>query len=197
MKQLVTIVSAALWILAAAPSVQAQAVALYEDSLGTDCSLYDDHPTTRNVYVVFWGIGDGVRFKIESSPGMTMTYVSELALAPVLEGDTQNGITFCFGQTRIGPVVLAKIQYTGNGTSEDCSEIRSVPYPDSNTLEVVGDGYVTYADGSRLMVNPRATGECGSCDERTTYGPPIDPYDFCQPVSNDITTWGRIKALYR
>ena len=173
-------------------------VSLYSDSTTfVNCEMYDDIPGLRTVYVILaGGPADAVRFKIEPSPGMTMTYLSESHYAPVLEGDTQNGITFCFGETLIDPVLLATIQYMAHGTSDCCSEIRSVPYPGSNTIDLIYNGSPSYADGERIMINPQC--QCDACwNGRVVYGPPDNPYDFCQPVDADLTTGGRIKAVYR
>jgi hypothetical protein len=130
---------------------------------------------------------------------MTMTYLSETHYASVLEGNTQGGITFCLGGPQGDPVRLAAVHYQAHGTSDECSEIVVAPYPGSNTIDAILEPgqYGWYAYGSRLAINPNTNEGCGYCDDLIYYGDPDNPYDFCQPVATDVTTWGRIKALYR
>jgi hypothetical protein len=143
------------------------------------------------------GEAAGVRFRIEASDGVTMTYVTEEYYQPVLSGDLESGIMFCYaGCQSLGPVVLAKVTYMAYGTSGYCSEIRARPFPGSNTIEeLICGGGTYYAVSGALKINGGV--DCYGCEQWVNYGPPDNQYDFCGPVSSEVSTWGAIKTLYR
>lgn len=189
-----------IWILlAAAPDARADFVVLFTDSAGVTCDMQDTSPGIQDIYILhIMSSSDGVRFRVEASPDMTMTYLSEETYLPVLEGDTQSGITFCYGSCRHDYVVLAKLTYMRHGTSGLCSDIRVVPHPDSNAVELLlCNGSSVGGWGSRMVVNPDGSCVFTQCPRLIQYGQPSEPYDFCQPVRSDPTTWGRIKSLYQ
>jgi hypothetical protein len=179
-----------------ATSACGAAVRVAADGLALSCEIVDSQVGVREIYVVYTlsAGAEAVRFRLESSLGMTMSYLSEVHHVPDLGGDTQGGVTFCFGQFLAAPILLATVTYMAYGTSAQCSEIVVAPYPGSNTIDVIEyEGTHGSADGSHLIVNPNYL--CADCDDLIRYGPPDNPYDFCQPVGTDVTTWGRIKAI--
>jgi len=176
-------------------TVQAAYVWIQADSLAYWCDATDNVPGPRDIYVVHVGSSSGVRFKLEMSPGLTWSYVSEVHYTPALEGDALTGITFCYGQCE-PDVLLMKVTFMTYGTSEECSDIRVVPHPESDAIdELTCDGSAGFAWGNIFYVSSIP------CDESQCpavyYGPPSNPYDFCQPVPTDRTTWGAIKSLYQ
>jgi hypothetical protein len=178
-------------------SAQAGFVGVYDDTLMNRCQIYDS-PGVLEIYVMFGGAPmDGVRFKIEATAGMTMTYLSETHHVPVLEGDTQTGITFCLDEPRYPPILLATVRYLADGTSDTCSEILVVPHPESNTIDVTYGDFVGFTFGKRTIV--RLDAWCGMpyCGEAIYYGPPASPYDFCEPVHTQQVSWGEVKSMYR
>jgi hypothetical protein len=173
-------------------------VVIAPDDVTYSCNVVDVEAGIQELYIAHFNFSgppvSGLRFRLESSPGMTMTYLGEEHYAPVLAGDTQSGITFCYGSC-VGTLLvrLAKVTYMRYGTS-GCSSIKVAPHPDSNTIDVLlCDGTPSYADGRSLYVN-----YCAGpiCDGRY-YGHPTDPFVFCAPVAAKQTTWGAIKSLYR
>jgi hypothetical protein len=97
--------------------VHGQYVRLYSDSLGGFCDLLDSPPGLRTVYIILHGgQSSGLRFRLQGSLGMNMTYLSETHYASVLEGDTQSGITFCMDWPQGDPVLLATLRYQAHGT---------------------------------------------------------------------------------
>jgi hypothetical protein len=175
--------------------VLAEVVEITTDPVGYDCRVFDNTTGLQDLYVRYLGNGtNGARFKLEASPGVTMTYLSEEYYAPVLEGDTQSGITFCLADC-VPEALLAKVTYMRHGTSTFCSAIDVVPHPSSNTIEVhLCVGTSGFAYGSGVKINPT---ECLPCGEWDWYGPTDNPSGFCEPILAEPTTWGRIKSLYQ
>jgi hypothetical protein len=142
--------------------------------------------------------GQSVRFKLEPTAGVTMSYLSETHFESVLEGDLFSGITYCLTECKPHPILLARIDYMTFGTSDACSEVRAVPRPGSTTIETIDcDGFLGFAaGGGRLVINQ--TVDCGVhyCNDFVWYGPPANPSDFCASVSTDVTSWGAVKSMY-
>lgn len=172
-------------------------ISVYSDPGGFDCILWDDTPGEKQVYIVHTLIpcAMGSRFKVVQSPGVTLTYVSEQIHVGYSVGNTQTGISLCYAPLTETPLLLATLTYTGPGTSVAGSEIKVVDHPESGTIEVIdcfgGSGA---AEGGNLILNCSIF-DC-SCSI-TSYGLPQTPFDFCQPVSTEATTWGAVKALYQ
>jgi hypothetical protein len=184
-------------LLPATVAVGQNALEISTDPQAWFCDLVDDAEGIREIYILHLGSeAVGVRFKLEATEGMTMTYLSEEYFQPVLSGNTQTGIEFCYGDCKgLGPLVLAKVIYMGHGTS-GCSKIQVVPYPGSGAIdELVCGGGVLYADGGQLLVNFDGCG--GPCWNNTHFGLAQNPYDYCAPVSTEYSTWGAIKSLYK
>jgi hypothetical protein len=183
----------------ASTSAQYDEIGLFADSSGGSCDIQDSGPGVVTVQV--WHGANveplvlGSRFKLELSPGATLTYLYETVYVPVLEGDTQSGITLCYGTCRQAPAIVAAVTYQTYGTSATCSSIEVVPHPDADGIESIGceAGFRT-AVGYQLNINANA-GDCPVC-EGTLYGE-TSGFDFCQPIATERSTWGEIKALYR
>jgi len=155
-----------------------------------------DLPGEKTVYVVhrFNPGMNAARFKIESGPGVTMTYVSETHYFASTLGNTQDGISVCYDTCTLGNQLIASITYMAYGTSSQCSRIRIVPHPSAQTVEAIKcNGVATRTYVEDLVV--RLTGACGCGD---TYGFAGAAQVFgCLPVAVENMTWGAIKALYR
>lgn len=185
----------------AASSVQTRAVPairVVEGAQGGyNCSMVDATPGVHSLDVVhMYNIGaTAVRFKIESSPGMTMTYLSEDHPFAFTDGNTQDGITICYGSCAVGDQLVATIHYMAYGTSDPCTEILVVPHPDAHTIDMVdceGTPQAVYAGDIYVQ---EYQGECGCPDLHAFEG---TPRAFaCNPLSIRSTTWSSIKALYR
>src|SRR5262245_54685270 len=68
------------------------------------CEVADLTPGPRTFYV-FHTFNAGIvssRFKVESGPGMTMTYISETHPYAMTLGNTQSGISVCYGPCELG-----------------------------------------------------------------------------------------------
>jgi len=167
---------------------------------GGNCTIADDQPGLRSVYLIHIagtaGI-TGVRFRLEASPGLTWTYVSEAYYTPPLEGDTQSGIAFCYGECVPDHELLAKVTYMTYGTSDECVDLHVAPFPGSNTIDQLDcDGTADHAGTWTLFINDQWCPQEPQCPY-FFYGPPAAPFDFCQPVGANPSTWGAIKSMYR
>ncbi|HEX5132181.1 MAG TPA: hypothetical protein VFX92_06830 [Candidatus Krumholzibacteria bacterium] len=159
-----------------------------------------DIPGLSTLYVFHQNLNaaTAVRFRIQSGPGVTMTYVSETHPFPQTLGDTQTGITVCYGgQCLIGEQLLATVTYMSYGTSADCSKVLIVPHPDAETVEEMDCDFLPQQVAAwdfTLYAVPEG-GDCPLSWPHTIDG---TPKAFgCSPVAAEETTWGRIKALYR
>lgn len=161
------------------------------------CVLFDTAPSVRTVHVLHnFNTGTtAVRFKIASTPGMTMTYLSDSSDF-AHTGSTQTGISVCYGSCTVGSQILVSINYMSNGTSSTCSQILVVPHPAAQTVEAIR---CNGAPVRTLVEDLWVTGLSGACG-----GCPTTPHSFpgaaqafdCTPVPVATTTWGAVKALY-
>jgi len=159
------------------------------------CTITDGAPGIRTVYVyhTFTAGTIGSRFRLASGTGMSMTYVSETHFVPTT-GNVVDGLAACYGSCQ-APVLIAKVQYIGYGTSSSCSQINIVPYPGEDAVEGLRcDGVPVSLVSRDIFVGP-TPGNCGCPDGKLYIG---TPRTFnCQPVALRSSTWGAVKALYR
>jgi hypothetical protein len=154
-----------------------------------------DLPGERTLYVVhrFNPGMNAVRFKIEAGPGLTMTYVSEVHHFASTVGNTQDGISVCYGTCTLGNQLIASITYIANGTSAPSSRIVVAPHPSAQTIEAIKcNGVPTRAYGEDMTVS--SGGGCG-CPVTHSFPGTADVFS-CDPAATKNTTWGAIKALY-
>jgi hypothetical protein len=165
------------------------------DPTGVLCTIRDTGPELKSLYVLHsYNVGMvASRFRIQSGPGVTMTYVSETHFFPETVGDTQTGISVCYGECTTGDLLIAKMDYLAFGTSDNCSQMLVVPHPDAQSVEAIKcTGTPTRAFVQDMFV--RSTGPCGCPDP---HGFPGQAQLFgCKPIPVATTTWGAIKALY-
>lgn len=180
-----------------------QAIEVSSTPFGYECLLNNDAgPGIRTVYVrlSFNSGTTAARFKLAPTAGATMTYVSETVPYP-FSGNTQTGISICFGSCLEGVEVqvLATIKYMSYGTDERCSELRVVPFPGAETVEVMNcQGEPVSAWCADLQLLPYSPPFPIPCDCTTYHKFAGTAHSFgCEPVAVENSTWGRVKALYR
>jgi hypothetical protein len=161
------------------------------------CYLEDFGPGVKTLHVLhlFDPGSTAVRFKIETGPGVTLTYLSEVHHFASTEGNTQDGIAICYESCGEGTnQPLVSISYMSYGTSSDCSRILVVPHPAAQTVDAVGcDGIPMWLFAGDLVIERTTSCGCGDA-----HGFPGTPELFdCNPVPVATSTWGAIKALYR
>lgn len=173
--------SAALLIASVAPAYGQHKIALYSDPAHTSTVAIDEVPGELTLYVVLESLrgGAAVSFKIAASPGFTGVWLGETS-AFLTIGTSQVGMTVSFPACHLNTRVL-EIRYTLLGTSLTCSTLDVVADPQFDLfggppVVVECDHGYTAAVGGRLTVNADSS---------------------CAPVPVAITSWGRIKALYR
>ena len=159
------------------------------------CEINDISPGVRTLYVIH-RYNAGViasRFKIQSGPGITMSYMSETHYFPFTIGNTQEGISVCYGPCELGEKLIASITYMAYGTTSPCSQILVVPHPSAQTVEAIRcDGIPT-----RTYVEDLAVSHNSGCGCPSTHGFQGTAQVFtCQPVPVANTTWGAIKSLF-
>jgi len=168
-----------LWVPA---SAQLEQIALYSDPGYSDCTLNDTSPRMVNVYVVHHSSSGATasQFQVQASAGASLSFISDTVPPEHLAiYNTQNGITVAYGRCRYSDILVVTISYFSSGSSAECSTLRIVADPNAGTggIETVScSSYKMEAVGSRLVINPD-----GSCD--------------CGP-STEATNWGKIKAKY-
>lgn len=137
------------------------------------------------------------RFRLASSPGVTMTYVSETINMPLHSGGTQTGITICYGGCTAyqEELLIASITYMAYGTGSACGSIKVVPHPDAQTVDSVDCAGIPQVVGVQDASVGPGLGSCGCPPVHVFAGTPS--YATCEPVATSPSTWGAIKALYR
>ena len=162
-----------------------------------DCTLLNNQGQgLRNVYILL-GFNSGAsaaRFAVAPGPGATMVYISESSPYPSI-GNTKDGISICFGSCLTGEPLIATVTFLSLTTDATCSQIRVIPHPGAETLEVRKcNGSTVSAYALDLQIVPPATMPCPCPTPHLFPGTP-SAFD-CTPVRTESTTWGHIKALY-
>jgi hypothetical protein len=122
-----------------------------------------------------------------------MTYLSETHYFPMTVGNTQDGISVCYGECTIGDQLVASITYMAYGTSSGCSEVLVVPHPAAQTVEAIRcDGVATRTYVRDMFITHNSG--CGCPNTHSFQGTP--QLFGCQAVPVASKTWGAIKALY-
>jgi len=133
------------------------------------------------------------RFRIQASPEVTWSYISETPSFPTFLGNTQEGITVCFDQCLQGSTEIVAIQYMAYGTSAICTGgVSIVPHPVAETVEVVDCSGSASAAFTRSLV----VGGICECPLSHKYPGTAQVFD-CRPLATRVTTWGAVKALYQ
>ena len=163
-----------------------------------------EQPTLRTIWVNIAfnpaGGSTAVRFRLESGPGVTMAYVSE-STTYRFTGNTQDGITICLDECLLyGSAPLVSVTYMSYSTDAPCSEIRVVPHPDAEAVEVRKcNGTTVAAFSANVSINPPIVPPspifCFDCPVLQFYSGTPKAFD-CAPVAIENTTWGHVKALY-
>jgi hypothetical protein len=161
------------------------------------CTLVDNAPALRTIYVLhsFNPGATASRFRIANGPGATMTYVSEAHAWSNTSGDTQSGITICYGACVGNEFVLATVTYMAYGTSAFCSRLLVAPHPQAQTVEAINCSLTPVATYVQDLDINTGTSSCG-CPLPHVF-PGIAQQFGCNPLETMPTTWGSIKALYR
>jgi hypothetical protein len=165
-------------------------------SYTSNCILGLD-PGLRTIYIrlAFNSGATAARFRVALGPGVTMTYVSESSPYTAV-GYALAGMSVCFGGCLTGEPLLASLTFMSYSTDASCSEVRIVPHPNAQTIEVQKcNGSTVAAYGKPLEIVPHGTIPCLCPTPHLFPGTPM-PFD-CMTVAAESTTWGRVKALYR
>ena len=165
----------------------------------TNCQLSNDQgPGIRTVYLrhAFNSGSTASRFKVTLGPGVTMTYVSETHNFAATLGDSQSGLSICYGSCLVGELSLGAISYLSTGTDQNCSQVLIVPHPLADTVDVLRcDESPVVAFARDLYVIAPGGAPCG-CPASHLF--PGEPHSFtCTPLPVASTTWGAVKALYQ
>jgi hypothetical protein len=158
------------------------------------CTLVDSSPGIRTIYVLhtFNPGATASRFRIAAGPGVTMTYLSEDHPFPMTAGNTQDGISVCYGTCYAASLQLAAIYYMTYGTSAQCSKILVLPHPAAQTVEAINCGFSSV----RTYAQDMNVGSGCACPSVHVFTGTPRHFD-CLPLAVEATTWGRVKSLYR
>ncbi len=188
------------WIVVTVPAIlHAHTIEVSASEFQYECQLSNTSgPGLRTIYVrhTFNPGSIASRFKVMAGPGATMTYLSETHPFLSTEGNSQSGLSVCYGACIPGDVLVASIAYFSSGTDENCSKLLVVPHPLAETVEVLDCAEQPAAAFVRDL-HIRAPGgvPCG-CPVGHGFQGVARQFD-CSPVPTAGRTWGAIKALYR
>ncbi len=161
-------------ILSAVP-VHSDEIALYTDAGYSNCKLIDSSPGMVSVYVVHHvSIGaTASQFMVQASSGVTLSYIAETSAFAVLIGSSQTGVSVAYGSCFYSDILVLTLSYFASGSSAACSFLQVVPDPASLRGFIEGvdcSPNRLEASGTRLVVNPDGTCECGPTTEYTNWG---------------------------
>lgn len=182
-----------------ADSAGADTIVVSTSPFGGDCSMDNTSgPGLRTVYVHHQHTGSfGTRLRVALDAGVTMNYISETHPFPMTVGNTQDGLTVCYGAclppASSGPVAVITYMYLGQTSS--CPSLRVVPHPDAETVEVIACDGTAESPVLRDLPIPPPNESCGCGSQYQLVGVP-HIFD-CTPLPVENKTWGAIKALYR
>ena len=162
---------------------QGGSIGIFANMYGSQCD-YLDMSGLFDIYVVhmFTPGSTGSQFRVDVSPGVTMTLLQTNYMTGIYIGDPFTGIQIAYGSCLSSPIVLIDFLYWNHGTSEPCSyfQIAADPAgvsPGIYSVDCGIPGNIVPATGGRLIVNPQA-----GC--------------YCNVPAED-TSWGQIKSLYQ
>lgn len=164
-----------------------------------ECQLLNDAgPGLRTVYLRHsFNIGSTAsRFKLALSPTATMTYVSEAISFASVAGNTQSGISVCYGPCVDGTILIGTVTYMSAGTDGNCSQLNIVAHPNAETVEILRCDGTPRAAYTRDLHILAPFGTPCDCPPVHLYKGTPKSFD-CTTVAVRKTTWGQIKALYR
>ena len=160
------------------------------------CTLLDNSPGIRSLQVSHLPNPGTIssRFKLVTDARTTMTYVSEMVHVQSWLGNTQSGITLCYGACLGGDNLLVTVNYMSYGTSENCSKVQIVPHPDATTVDAIRCDQVPVGSFVQDLYVQAVAGDCGCPLVHFFDG---SPGSFgCEPTPVLTTTWGGIKAMF-
>jgi hypothetical protein len=179
-----------------ARSAAAYTIELSAAQFSSECNL-PSNPGLRTVYIrETFNLGSmATRFKLALATGATITYVSETHPYTSV-GNTQSGISICYGSCVSGSILVATVTYMSTGTDQNCSQLLVVPHPNAETVEILTcDGIPTATFNRDLNLLSPGGVPCG-CSPSHMF--PGTPHQFdCMTIATKNSTWGSIKALYR
>ena len=182
-------------MLASGDARAASVLALSSLPNGVACNLIDQSQGLRTVYVLhtFSSGSTSSRFRVVNGPGSTLTYVSETVEFAAV-GNTQSGISMCYGNCFAGDFLIATIQYMSYGTSLPCGQQQIVAHPAAETVEIMNCG----SQAERALVQALyVEGPGGACGCPSAHFVTGTAHAFgCDAVPVSSSTWGAIKALY-
>jgi hypothetical protein len=163
------------------------AINVYATPLHNDCNIYDTGPSLITLEVVHeYGVFVGSSlFKLNMPDcvggiGTDWTLLGSIIPWDLTIGDLFTGISIAYGTCSNSPLLLATINYFGNGLTPPCCYItvEADPGAASGQVEVVDCSLNRMLGvGGSAIVNPDGSCECN--------------------VPVDTETWGGIKALYQ
>lgn len=164
-------------------------VGLYSDAYGSDCNLSAAADVMATVYVVHSSApqANAVQFRVIYNWG-NFTVTSVDYGGNVAVGDLFAGVSVTYGACKALPYLVATLMFIPLDTPPQCSVLRIIGDPDSETgqVEVIDCSFQKLtAYGSYLCINT---------------SPPcctISGTDCELPVAAESDTWGGVKALYR
>lgn len=143
----------------------------------------------------------GIRYQVVKSSTFRAMYLADNPQFPVVEGDSETGMTICYGACLASPVLANAILYVGTGLSGVCSWIALGAHPDAATaMPEVSDcdgGIFGVTSAGSVIINPTVACECGTAQPSTYRAASHPPFPLCETVASESSTWGRIKALFQ
>lgn len=164
----------ALW--AGPASAQVPTVAIFNDSLGIDCSLSQTSPGFFNAYVVLSSMAagvTGVQFAAPRPSCLAGSYLTDVKVFPVTIGTSQSGVSIAFGGCLSGRVHVLTIRYFADAVTPACCAYPVLPDPNEGIVGYTDCSFELHAgEGWESVVNADAS--C-PCDESMPPTVPSNP----------------------
>ncbi len=161
---------------------QAGSVGVFADQIGNDCNISYAGGLPFNVYCVHvYGRGTAAEFMLRFERASFMWLGDSSPFVSVL-GNSQDGVTIAYGVCLDTPVHVLTVSYFSVTAPEACSIVRVVP---DSSAAIPGIYVADCEDPPNVLV---ATGGAAVFNTDTTCD--------CD-IPARVTSWGRIKEMYR
>jgi hypothetical protein len=155
-------------------------IRIFSDSSLEKPYFYDKNLSgPRHFYVVHFGTdgAGGARFAVRVGNGFACSYLDETSIFSTW-GDALTGITVDYGDCLPASVLVVTFKFYCAGQTADCTLIWTAPDPTapSGTIEAFDCGGQPYEAASGYVIG--------------------NPTQSCLVNPVEMTTWGRVKALY-
>ena len=139
-------------------------IGMYSDAAGTSCTLADNEPGLKNIYVFLDGPSTytGVRFAAPRPSCFNATWLYDSSPYPKI-GDSQTDVSVGFGGCVVAPVPVMTITYMSAGNTIGCCQFKAEAAPAVGKLQVTDCSFQNLVAVSTPL-GISSNNSCASCE---------------------------------